>query len=358
MIRYTMSNKCRIYPKKDQIQKFEETLKITTQVYNNLKQEYIKDKEKNPKQKYHKEYFYKKLLQQQTRHPEISTIDKTISINTYHDLLTQIRITKGKINAENKKLQSFKIQKNKNINIKDKKLTLAEYGELKLHTGQTTHGRIKQIRIKKENNKWYAIITTTHYTDNRIPKNKKSIGIDIGIHDLIILSNGKKIKAPDLTEIEEKIKKEYKKLTRKTYKSKNYEKQLEKLKNAEQKKKNIINDVYHKITTKIVDEYDIIVMEKLKINQMRKNHRYSKNIQKINWYKLTEMIKYKCFLKHKTFIQVSSQFPSTKLCNNCNYLYKDITIEEREWTCPKCKRHHDRDINAAKNILKEGLKQL
>lgn len=358
MIRCTMSNKCRIYPKKDQTKKFEETLKITTQVYNNLKQQYIKDKKENPKQKYHKEYFYKNLQEQKKQYPQINNIDKTIPINTYHDILTEIRIKKEKINTEYKETSSFKIQKNKNIKIKDKTLTLAEYGKLKLHTGKNKFGKIKQIRIKKQNNKWYAIIISTYYTDNRIPKNKKCIGIDIGIKDLITLSNGKKIKAPDLTKIEEKIKKEYRKLSRKIYGSQNYQKQLEKLKNAEQKKKNIINDTYHKITTKLVEEYDIIIMEKLKINPMRKNHRYSKNIQKMNWYKLTQMIKYKCYKKGKIFIQVSSQFPSTKLCNNCNYLYKDITIEEREWTCPKCKQHHDRDINAAKNILKEGLKQI
>ena len=140
-----MSNKCRIYPKKDQTKKFEETLKITTQVYNNLKQQYIKDKKENPKQKYHKEYFYKNLQEQKKQYPQINNIDKTIPINTYHDILTEIRIKKEKINTEYKETSSFKIQKNKNIKIKDKTLTLAEYGKLKLHTGKNKFGQIKQI---------------------------------------------------------------------------------------------------------------------------------------------------------------------------------------------------------------------
>ena len=121
------------------------------------------------------------------------------------------------------------------------------------------------------------------------------------------------------------------------------------------RKKNKINDYYHKITTQIVKKYDIIILEDLNIKGMFQNPHSAPKLQRIAWRKFLEMIKYKAKIHGKTFRQVSRWYPSSKKCSNCGYYYKDLKPEETEWTCPKCQKTHDRDINAAKNIKKQGL---
>lgn len=165
----------------------------------------------------------------------------------------------------------------------------------------------------------------------------------------------KNIIPPKISETNEKINKLNSKLSSKKRGSRKYKEIIEKINIQHDHRKNIINDYFHKITTQLVMEYDIIAMESLDIPDMLKDRQYSKAIFHANWHKLVYMLKYKCELYGKIFIQVNSRFPSTKLCNNCGYKYKDITIDVRKWECPKCGQIHDRDVNAAKNILKKAL---
>ena len=125
----------------------------------------------------------------------------------------------------------------------------------------------------------------------------------------------------------------------------------------DRQKKNKINDYYHKTTTKIVKKYDIIILEDLNIKGMFQNPRYSPKLQKIAWKKFVEMLKYKAEIYGKTLRQISRWYPSSKTCNNCGYYNKDLKYETK-WKCPQCQKIHDRDINAAKNILKQGLTDL
>jgi IS605 OrfB family transposase len=229
-------------------------------------------------------------------------------------------------------------------------------GKLKLYYGKTIeYNRVISCKVLYQNMKWFILITIRSDNIKPFPKTGKKIGIDLGLKNLIVLSNGQKFDPPNISYSNSKLDGLNQKLSSKKENSRNYNKTKFKQNSEHFHRKNIINDYFHKVSTYIVKEYDVIAMESLDIQDMLKDRRYSKNIFHANWHKLLYMIKYKCELYGKIFIQVSRRFPSTKLCSKCGYKYDDITIDVRTWQCPKCGKIHDRDVNAAKNILNRAL---
>ena len=146
-------------------------------------------------------------------------------------------------------------------------------------------------------------------------------------------------------------------LSRKKYMSKRYQKTQRTYWKWVDKKTNKIRDAYHKISHKLVQTYDLICMENLNIKGMFKNNHWSTKLQRIALYSLLEKIRYKAQWHNKKFIQVNRWFASSKICHHCGHYNSDLEYE-KEWTCPKCGKHHDRDINASKNILNEGIRIL
>ena len=144
------------------------------------------------------------------------------------------------------------------------------------------------------------------------------------------------------------------KLKSKKHNSKNYKKTLKILHNHTNKQNNIKWEYYHKISKDIVKKYDIIKMEKLNLKEIILDNDYSKGLQKTSLVTLKNMIKYKCGLYGKTFIEVPRYYPSSQICHVCGYRNPDLTIKEREWQCPNCGSNLDRDLNASINILNYG----
>ena len=258
--------------------------------------------------------------------------------------------------------QSFRIQKNgNNIRITNRRIRLAKLGYVHYRTSAEYKkllktSKINNVTIKRENGKYYAIVNITT-TVEELEKTGKSIGIDLGLKNLATLSNGQEITNLDLKREDKMIQKYQKKLSRQKYMSKNYQKTLKKYYKWTNRKNNKIQNAYHQLSKYLITQYDIIAMENLNIKGMFKNKRWAPKLQKISLYKLVNMIKYKSEWYGKTFIQVNRFYPSTKTCNTCGYKNKNITLKTRQWTCPICKTKHHRDINAAKNILNESIKQ-
>ena len=258
--------------------------------------------------------------------------------------------------------QSFRIQKNgNNIRITNRRIRLAKLGYVHYRTSSEYRKllktcKINNVTIKKKNGKYYAIVNITT-TVEELEKTGKSIGIDLGLKNLATLSNGQEITNLDLKREDEMIQKYQKKLSRQKYMSKNYQKTLKKYYKWTNRKNNKIQNAYHQLSKYLITQYDIIAMENLNIKGMFKNKKWAPKLQRISLYKLLKMIKYKAEWYGKTFIQVNRFYPSTKTCNICGYKNKNITLETRQWTCPVCKTKHHRDINAAKNILNESIKQ-
>ena len=257
--------------------------------------------------------------------------------------------------------KSFRIQNNGNIKIKDNIIILPKLGGVYYRTSKKYREKLKKVKInnvtiKIENGKYYAVFNIENEIPE-FPKTKQFVGIDLGMRTLATLDNGLKIANLDVTHEENMIKKYQKRLSRQKNNSNRYKKTLKTYWKWIDQKKNKIKDHYHKITTKIVKKYDIIILEDLNIKGMFQNPHYSPKLQKIAWKKFVEMIKYKAEIYGKTLRQISRWYPSSKTCNNCGHYNKDLKYET-EWKCPQCQKTHDRDINAAKNILKQGLTDL
>ena len=257
--------------------------------------------------------------------------------------------------------QSFRIQKvGNNIKITNKRIGLAKLGYVKYRTSKEYRkllksSKINNVTVKRENGKYYAVVNIKT-TVEEFEKTGKQVGIDLGLKSLATLSNGQVIANLDLKREEEMIKKYQTKLSRQKYMGQNYKKTLQKYYKWQNRKNNKINNAYHHISKYLVKTFDLIVMEDLNIKGMIKNKKLSHKIHTSALHKLTYMIKYKAQWYSKEFKHINRFFPSSKKCNNCGYIKKDLTLDIRKWFCPSCNTHHDRDINAAINILNEGKK--
>jgi putative transposase len=237
------------------------------------------------------------------------------------------------------------------------KLRLNKLGYIKVKYKRDIDGKIKEATILKENGKWFVCIT---YELEKIPKadfveNNLYVGIDVGLTDFLTFSNGKVIQKPDLTKINERIRYYQQKLSRQKEGGSNWKKTLKKLHKWQNKKNNVINDYYHKISYNIIKHCKFIAMETLNIRGMIKSN-LSRSIHEIGWGKLIEMIRYKAQWYNRQFVQINQWFPSSKKCHVCGEINHGLGREEREWECPHCHSTLQRDVNAAKNILDEGLR--
>lgn len=200
-------------------------------------------------------------------------------------------------------------------------------------------------------------------TDVEIEKyddNKNIIGIDLGIKDFAICSNGETIANPKyLSKLEKKLKREQRKLSKKKKGSKNRNKQRVKLNIVHEKIANQRNDFLHKTSTKLIRENQIICFEDLNVKDMVKNHKLAKAISDVSWSEFVRQNNYKALWHDRIIQKIDSFFPSSQLCSVCGYKnigVKDLSI--REWKCPECNTIHNRDINAAINIKNEGMRLL
>lgn len=250
-----------------------------------------------------------------------------------------------------------KLVPNKN-HIRIPKAGLVEFRE-DYDFSQLNIQKIYNITIERsKTNKYYCSICV----DVDIPEYDHTgevIGIDLGIKDLVIDSNGNKYQNPKYqVKTEKKIKHLQRLYSKKTKGSKNQEKARFKLAIVHEKLSNKRKDNLHKITTKLIKENDIICIENLNVKCMIKNHKLAKSIQDASIGTLVNMLKYKAAWHNRQIIEVGRFYPSSKLCSSCGHKMGYMGLEVREWSCPNCHTTHDRDINAAINIKNEGLRIL
>lgn len=239
------------------------------------------------------------------------------------------------------------------------KLPKLKWIKAKLH--REFVGKIKSATISQEpSGKYFISILVDEICDAMPLRVGDKIGIDLGIKDLLITSNGDKFEnIHALKKYENKLIKQQQRLSRKVKGSNNRNKQRIKVARLYEKIRNIRLDYLHKITHKLISENQVIVSEDLSISKMMEEHNLAKQIQDCSWYELTRQLQYKAEWNNRQYIKISRYVPSSQTCNCCGYINPEVkNLSVREWVCTECGTKHDRDINAAKNILTEGLKQL
>ena len=257
--------------------------------------------------------------------------------------------------------QSFRLSTN-GFTIKDNQIYAAKIGKLKLvghDLVQLPLETCKQITISKDpTNKFYCSILIQINVDSK-PLMGKMVGIDLGLKELFILSDGTKINNPKyFRENQAELKKAQQHLSRKTKGSKRRNKQRIKVARIHEKIKNQRKHLLHEVSTKLVTDFDVICVEDLNVKGMVKNHCLAKAISDASWSSFVVMLDYKCNWYGKTLVKIDRWYPSSKICSNCGHKFKELVLGIDEWTCENCGIEHDRDINAAKNILAKGFSDL
>lgn len=254
--------------------------------------------------------------------------------------------------------QSFTIPQH--FKLEGKKIHLPKFNEeIKVKEHRELKGRFVVATLSKSTaNKYYISIIVEKETQDFSVVNK-SIGIDLGIKDLIVCSDGVKYpNAKPLSSLEKKLKYKQKQLSKKVKGSSNRRKAKHKVAIVHEKIKNTRSDHIHKITKAIINENQVIIAEDLHVKGMMRNHKLAKSISDVAWHEIQRQLEYKSNWSGRTYSVIDRFFPSSKMCSSCNFVNDKLTLKDRIWDCPSCNTKLDRDLNASINILNQGLNNL
>jgi putative transposase len=292
----------------------------------------------------------------------LKEVNSQVLISTLMNLETAY----GNFFRNKSKFPRYKSKKNKNsfqipqhVSLKEKNtVQIPKFKEgLKFIKHRELKGQIKSATISKSTTgKYYISFLCVVEKPNTHKKTGKNIGIDLGLKDFIITSEGQRYCNPKYTKkYEVKLAKKQKILSRKQKGSKGRDKARLSVAKVYEKITNSRNDMQHKVSSKLVRVYDLIAIEDLNVKGMIKNHKLAKAISDVAWSSFVTKLKYKAQWNDKEVIIIDRFYPSSKTCSCCDNVKESLSLEERQWTCSNCNTIHDRDVNASKNILRRAL---
>lgn len=259
--------------------------------------------------------------------------------------------------------QTFRVPQN--ARIKEGKLVVPKFLEgIKMVQHRDVPEEISYCTITKNKAGQYHCTLLVEKDIQPLPENDKVVGVDLGIKTLVVDSDGKQYaNIKPYRSMKRKIKRVQRKLSRRREKttdkkSKNVERVRLRLAKLHQRVKDVRANHLHQTTRKLINENQVICVETLAVKNMMKNHCLAGAIADCSWSELLRQLAYKASWYGRRIVQVDRFFPSSKTCSGCGFIKQDLKLSDREWSCPECEIHHDRDANAARMVLKQGLVQL
>ena len=379
--------KLRLYPnakQRDQLTQMFGNARFIWNIMLNMANERYQN---NPSSKFVNEYGMNYLLKQlKVEYPFLKESDATSLQVSNHYLVQSFKMLfkhQGgypKFKSRHSAKQSY-TGKQKSITLVAKRyMRLPKIGYIKTSKTSRLEGlKIKRYTVSLEpTGRYYLSLIVDDPNIEPLESTGAVVGIDMGVADLAITSEGKKYPKFITPYLDHKVVESQSRFSKRKQKAlvrvrqwnhnhKDIKMELEDYSNWQKarvtksryqaKIANKRKDYLHKITTELVKSYDVIVIEDLKTKNLLKNHCLAKSIANNSWYLFREMLEYKCKWYGKQLIVVKPNYTS-QICSNCGYHSGKKPLEIREWTCPKCGANHDRDINASINILNRGLKEL
>lgn len=356
----------RLYPTKEQEVKIQKNFGCVRFVYN-----YYLAKRIEIHEKYKETFNYYACAKDLTQLKKELTWLKEAESTSLQSSLKNLDIAYQKFFKDHSGYPKFKSKKthifsytckcvSNNIEIiNQNKVKLPKLGIVKIKNNLPIQGKILSATITQvPSGKYFVSICCDNVNIEPFEKTGSVVGIDLGIKDFAITSDGLKIPNPKyLKQSLDKLAKLQRDLSRKTRGSSNYNKQRIKVAKLQEHIANQRKDFLHKVSTQLIKDYDIICLEDLKVSNMLKNHKLAKSISDVSWSTFTSYLNYKSVWYGKQISKISTFFPSSQICSICGEKFpftRDLRV--REWTCPNCGIKHDRDINAANNILNEGIR--
>lgn len=341
---------------------FAKTFGCVRFIYNRMLSDKIKYYEETKQKLNNTPAQYKKEFEWLKEVDSLALANAQMNLQTaYNNFFRSPKVGFPKFKSKKKNRNSYTTNNQKGtVCFIEGKLRLPKVGLVKIrqHRKIKENGLIKSATISQTpSGKYYASILVEQEDKKYLSKTSKKVGIDLGIKDFAIMSDGQKISNPKyLAKSEKKIAKLQRQLSRKSKGSNNRNKVRIKLAIAWEKIINQRTDFLQKLSTELIRNYDVICLEDLNVGGMVKNHNLAKAISDCSWNEFVRMLQYKAEWYGRTISKIDRFYPSSQTCNCCgcvNPITKDLSV--REWTCPECGVTHDRDVNAAKNILKQGL---
>ena len=373
--------KLRIYPSQEQQLKIKLNFGYNRFIWNHMLDMMIERYKNNPEAPFLNAFALNNLLPAlKTEYPWLKEAESTSLQATNHDLVESyknfFKSHKGFPKFKSRKFPKQSYQSgytNNNIcQVGEHRLKLPKLGNVYFRSGRQITGKIKNVTIRlSSTGKFYAIVLVDTEV-NKLPKTTNKVGIDMGIADLMITSDG--IKYPTIRFDKLLAKKKHyweKRLARRRLQAmkeiawdhhnkvmeprelsdfKNYLKAKRMVAKYSEKIANQRSNYLHNLSKQLVEQYDVIKIEDLKTKNLLKNHKLARAIANQSWREIRRQLEYKCEWYGKQLVTVNPR-KTSQICSNCGYDDGKHTLDIRQWTCPNCGIHHDRDINAAKNIL-------